>query len=175
MRLLLILIPIILLLSCAISEKERKYIDEISKLEHMLDSSANRYYAIDTTQLFKAYERINNNLSRLNQLDTLVNDSVKTYAAMQKMFKRHIREHALIMDEIGYSKNQLQTLKKDIRNSKIMLEQMENYYHVEEEAVGFLIHKLNFNAQNISYQLASFSELNDSVEMIIKRLESSTK
>jgi hypothetical protein len=48
--------------------------------------------------------------------------------------------------------------------------QMEQYYHEEKEEVGILIHKISFNTHNITYQLNSFYPLNDSVEMIIKKL-----
>jgi hypothetical protein len=174
MRLYFTLIPFVLL-SCTISEKEKMYIDEISKLEYLLDSAADRYFAVDTALLFMAYERINMNLSRYNDMDTVASESVKAYAAWQKTFKRFIKEHSLIIDEISYSKKQLESLKTDIKNNKIGLEQLNNYYNEEKEAVGVLIHKLSFNAQNITYQLASFPQLNDSIEMMIKRIESSKK
>ena len=175
MRLLYILIPIVLLFSCSISEEEQIYIEEISKLEQVLDSAAGHYFAIDTAQLFKAYERINQNLNQYNELDAIVDGNVITYAALQKTFKRFIGEHTLIIDEISYSKNQLHAFKKDIKNNKLSVDQIERYYDEEREAVGVLIHKLSFNAQNINHQLASFSQLNDSVEIIIKRIESSKK
>ena len=166
-----ILIPLIIFSSCTISEKKHAYIDDIDRLEKVLDSTANLYYAIDTSELFSAFNLININLSRLSKIDTVVSDSVKVYAALQKSFKRFISEHSLIMDEISYSKNQFQTLKKDIRKGRITDMQIENYFHEESEAVGILMHKISFNSQSIAYQLRSFSVLNDSIEMIIKRLE----
>lgn len=175
LRFLFIIISFVTLWSCNISEKEPSYIDSINRLEIILDSTANRYLALDTSKIFEAYERINSNLIRYNDLDAVVNDSVKVYAAFQKSFKRFISEHSLIMDEISYSRDQLQSLKDDIRNNKISKEQMENYYNDEKDAVGVLIHKISFNTQNITYQLKSFSQLNDSVEMIIKRLEGDKK
>ena len=160
-----------LISSCTVSEKERAYIDKIDRLEYAIDSVAQQYYAIDTTELFNTNNLINRNLSRLSHMDTIMGDTVKIYASLQKSFKRFINEHALIPDEIKYSKKQLHTLKKDIRNGKITEMQMENYCQEEIEAVGILMQKISFNSQNIAYQLKSFAQLNDSVEMSISRIE----
>jgi len=165
------LIPLLLFLSCTVSVEERSYIDHINRLEKVLDSTSNLYFAIDTIELFAAYDHINDNLSELNKLDPIINDSVRIYAALQKSFKRFISEHSLILDEIEYSGNQLQTLKKDIQKGRVSEEQMKNYFLEEKEAVGILIQKISFNTQNITQQLNSFSQLNDSVEAIIEQLE----
>ena len=174
-RIKLIIISFLTLSACTISEEEQSYIHHIKQLEHSLDSAAKIYFEIDSNKLFKVYKHINSNLARYNDLDTVVNENINAYAANQKSIKNLISEHSIILDEINYSRNQLQTLKKDIRNKRITAEQMENYYLDEKEAVGVLIHKISFNTQNISQQLISFSQLNDSVEMIIKRLEDNKK
>lgn len=162
---------LMLLASCTVTEKECAYIDKIDRLEDALDSVAQHYYTIDTTELFNVNNLINRNLSRLSSMDTIMGDTVKIYASLQKSFKRFINEHAPILDEIKYSKNQLHTLEKDIRNGKVTKVQIEKYYQEEIEAVSILMQKISFNSRNITYQLKLFAELNDSVEMDIRRIE----
>jgi len=157
--------------SCTVTDKERAYIHKIDRLENALDSVSRHYYAVDTTELFNANNLINKHLSRLSSMDTIMGDTVKIYASMQKTFKRFISDHPLILDEIRYSKKQLQTLKKDIRNGKISEMQMEKYFQEEKEAISVLMQKISFNAQNITYQLKSFAQLHDSIGMHINTIE----
>ena len=118
-----------------------------------------------------SYNLINRNLSRLSTMDTILGDTVKMYASMQKSFKRFISEHHLILDEIKYSRNQLHTLRKDIRNGKITEMQMEKYFQEEKEAVSILMQKISFNAQNTASQLKSFAQMNDSVGLDSSTIE----
>jgi hypothetical protein len=157
--------------SCTVSEKEQAYIDEIDQLEQSLDSASIQYFAIDTVRLFEAYDLINMNLSRLRSTDTLITDSVKMYAFMQKTFKKFIHEHPLIFDELQYSNNQLRTLKKDIRRGRIKEDEIEKYYFEEMEAVGVLISKMQYNAQNMEHQLQSFELLREKVGRTIQNLD----
>lgn len=165
------LVLFILMFSCTVSEKEQAYIDKIDQLEQSLDTVSKQYFAIDTIQLFEAYDLINMNLLRLGSIDTIITDSVKMYACMQKTFKKFIYDHPIIIDELQYSGNQLRTLKKDIRKDKMTEDEMEKYYFEEMEAVGVLISKMKYNAQNMEHQLQSFELLNKKVEMIITRFD----
>lgn len=157
--------------SCSLSEKEQAYIDKIDQLEQSLDTASKQYLAIDTVRLFEAYHLINLNLARLSTIDTLITDSVKMYAFMQKTFKKFIHEHPLIIDELQYSNNQLRTLKKDIRRGRITGDEMEKLYFEEMEMVSALLSKMEYNAQHIEHQLQSFEQLNEKVEMIITRFD----
>ncbi len=165
------LILLILLVSCALSENRKAYINKVSQLEQSLDSVSRQYFAIDTIQLFEAYDLINSNLSRFGSIDTVVNDSVKLYAAMQKSFKRVINDHPRIIQEFHFSNKQLKNLKSDIRKGKMTDKEMENYYFEEMEAVGILLSRMQYNAQIIELQLHSFEPLNEYVEMIITRFD----
>jgi hypothetical protein len=60
---------------------------------------------------------------------------------------------------------------KDIRRGRITGIEMENYYFEEMEAVGALISKMQFNAQNIEHQLLAFEQLNKKVERIINSID----
>ena len=166
-----IIMLLLLLTSCTVNNKERTYINNIDKLETALDSIAQQYYAIDSTGFFQTYYLINSNLSRLSSIDTTMSDLVNKYAALQKSFKRFIGEHPFILDEIGFSKKQLHTLKKDIKSGKMTEMQMENYYQEEKEAISLLMQKVSFNAQHIAYQLKSFTQLNDSIELHVNTIE----
>ncbi len=157
--------------SCTVTDKELVYLDKIDKLGNALDSVALQYYAIDTNKFFYVNNLINRNLSRLSTKDTILSDTVKIYASIQKSFKRFISEHDLILDEIKYSRNQLHSLRKDIRNGKINEMQMEKYFQEEKEAVSILMQKISFNVQNIAFQLKSFAQMNDSVGFDSSRIE----
>jgi hypothetical protein len=157
--------------SCTVTDKELVYLDKIDKLGNALDSVALQYYAIDTNKFFYVNNLINRNLSRLSTMDTILSDTVKIYASIQKSFKRFISEHDLILDEIKYSRNQLHSLRKDIRNGKINEMQMEKYFQEEKEAVSILMQKISFNVQNIAFQLKSFAQMNDSVGFDSSRIE----
>jgi len=165
------LIVLILLASCTLNEKEQVYIEKIENLQRALDSASKEYYAIDTIQLFKSYDLINMNLSRLTNMDTMISDSIKMYAFMQKTFKKFVHENPIFIDEINYANNQLRTLIKDIRRGRITGVEMENYYFEEMEAVGALISKMQYNAQNIEHQLLAFEQLNKKAERIINTID----
>jgi hypothetical protein len=157
--------------SCTVTDKELVYLDKIDKLGNALDSVALQYYAIDTNKFFYVNNLINRNLSRLSTKDTILSDTVKIYASIQKSFKRFISEHDLILDEIKYSRNQLHSLRKDIKNGRINEMQMEKYFQEEKEAVSILMQKISFNVQNIAFQLKSFAQMNDSVGFDSSRIE----
>lgn len=157
--------------SCTVTDKERAYVNKIDRLGNALDSVALQYYAIDTNKLFYVNNLINRSISRLSSMDTILGDTVKIYASIQKSFKRFISEHDLILDEIKYSRNQLHTLRKDIRNGKITEMQMEKYFQEEQEAVSILMQKISFNVQNTASQLKSFAQMNDSVGLDSSRIE----
>jgi hypothetical protein len=157
--------------SCTVTDKEHVYLDKIDRLGNALDSVALQYYAIDTNKFFYVNNLINRNLSRLSTMDTILSDTVKIYASIQKSFKRFISEHDLILYEIKYSRNQLHSLRKDIRNGKINEMQMEKYFQEEKEAVSILMQKISFNVQNIAFQLKSFAQMNDSVGFDSSRIE----
>jgi len=165
------LVQLILISSCTITENERVYINKISMLEQALDSVSEQYHTIDTVRLIQAYQSINADLSRLRKIDTILNDSVKIYAGLQKSFKRFIGEHSLIIKEVDYSKNQLQALKSDIGKGKISDEKIEKYYNQEMEAVGSLISKMGYNEKSIKYQLQLFDVLHTHIQLIINRFE----
>ena len=78
--------------------------------------------------------------------------------------KKFDGERQQIIDEIGYSKNQLHTLEHDIRKKQLTEVQMKQYYRVEEQAVNNLLDRIWFNEQSIDYQLKSFNYLNDKIE-----------
>lgn len=164
-------ILLLIIASCSINEEERAYIHEIDKLEKAFDSVSDQYMAIDTTKLINSYDLINSNLLRLSKLDTILSDSAKIYAFIQKTFKRFIAEHKLILTEISFTKNQLKTLKRDIRGGKIHENDIAKYYQEEYEATSNLMHKMGFNTQSINYQLQSFEQLNEKIELMINRFE----
>lgn len=163
---------LLLLVSCTLSENEQAHINKINKLEEALDSVSKQYFAIDTSQLVETYNLINANLSRLSKIDTVVNDSIKLYAAMQKSYKRIINDHPRIVNEFHYSSEQLKNLKADIRNGGMKDKEMEKYYFQEMEATGALISKMQYNAHIIDLQLHSFAKLNEYVELTITQFNS---
>ena len=160
-----------ILISCSVSEKQQYFIEKIDTLETVFDSVSNQYILIDTVELFNSYDLINANLLRLSNIDTVLSDTIKIYAFIQKSFKRFAAEHHAISEEIDYSKNQLLTLKNDIINDNISDESMEKYYFEEKEAIDNLMHKIRFNVQSIEYQLQSFDHLNEKMEKIIDKYE----
>lgn len=160
-----------ILISCSITEKQQHFIEKIDSLETVFDSVSNQYLLLDTVKLFNSYNLINTNLLRLSNIDTILSDTVKIYAFMQKSFKRFVAEHHSISEEIPYSKNQLLTLKNDIRNGNMSDKSMKKYYFEEKEAIDNLMHKIRFNVQSIEYQLQSFDHLNEKVEKMIDKYE----
>jgi len=160
-----------ILTSCSVSEKQQYFIEKIDSIETVFDSVSNQYMLLDTVKLFNSYDLINTNLLRLSNIDTVLSDTVKIYAFMQKSFKRFVAEHQTISEEITYSKNQLLSLKNDIRKGNMTDESMEKYYSEEKEAIDNLMHKIRFNVQSIEYQLQSFDHLNEKVEEIIDKYE----
>ena len=160
-----------ILISCSVSEKQQYFIEKIDSLETVFDSVSNQYILLDTLKLFNSYDLINSNLLHLSNIDTVLSDTVKIYVFMQKSFKRFVAEHHIISEEIAYSKNQLLTLKNDIRNGNTSDENMKKYYFEEKEAIDNLMHKIRFNMQSIEYQLQSFDHLNEKVEKIIYKYE----
>jgi hypothetical protein len=152
-----------------VNEKEQVYIDKIDQLEKSLNTASKQYFAIDTVRLYKVYDLINMNLSSLTEMDTLFFDSIKNYAFMQKTFKKFFHEHQLIIDEFQYSSNQLQTLKNDIRRGKRTEGEIEKYYFEEVEAVGALIYKMKYNAQNMEHQLQSYEVFKENVGRTIQQ------
>jgi hypothetical protein len=159
------------LLACGVNEQQRQYIDKIDSLQTVLDSAENQYLSLDTNKLFQSFDVLNANLARLQTIDTVLSDTVKIYAFMQKTFRRFIEDHREIMVEISYSKDQLATLKKDIRKGRLPEDLMQEYYHTEEEALGMLTHKMWFNSESVAHQLQSFDHLNEHIEGIIHRHE----
>ena len=160
-----------ILISCSVSEKQQHFIDKIDSIETVFDSVSNQYILLDTVKIFNSYDLINTNLLRLSDIDTVLSDTVKIYAFMQKSFKRLISEHRAISEEISFSKNQLLTLKNDLRNDIMTDERIEKYYFEEKEAIDNLMHKIRFNVQSIEYQLQSFDHLNEKMEKMIDKYE----
>ncbi len=160
-----------ILISCSVSEEQQHFIEKIDSLETVFDSISNQYMLLDTVKLFNSYDLINANLLRLSNIDTVLSDTIKIYAFMQKSFKKFVAEHHAISEEIVYSKNQLLTLKNDIINDNMTDESMEMYYLEEKEAIDNLMHKIRFNVQSIEYQLQSFDHLNEKMEKIIDKYE----
>jgi len=159
------------LLACGVNEEQRLYLDKIDSLQTVLDSAENQYLSLDTNKLYQSFDVLNTNMARLQTIDTVLSDTVKIYAFMQKTFKRFIEDHREIREEIAYSKDQLATLKKDIRKGRLPEDLMQEYYHTEEVALGRLTHKMWFNSESVAHQLQSFDYLNEHIEGIIHRYE----
>jgi len=160
-----------ILISCGVSEKQQHFIDKIDSIETVFDSVSNQYILLDTVKLFNSYDLINTNLLRLSNIDTVLSDTAKIYAFMQKSFKKLISEHRAISEEISFSKNQILTLKNDIRNGIMTDKRIEKYYFEEKEAIDNLMHKIKFNVQSIEYQSQSFDHLNEKMEKMIDKYE----
>ncbi len=119
----------------------------------------------------QAEETIAKQLARFEQLDTLVSDTVKIYAFVEKSLKKFDGEREKINEEIVYTNSQLKALRHDIRKNLLTEEEMKQYYRDEEEAVNNLLDKMWFNKESLAYQLKSFDYLHEKIDRMLGRYE----
>jgi septal ring factor EnvC (AmiA/AmiB activator) len=167
----LIVLLLFLLTACTVSEQQRFYLGKIDSLQTVLDSATARYLELDTLKIAQAETTIKQHLVQFEQLDTIVSDTAKIYAFIEKSLKKFDGEREKINKEIVYTNSQLQALRHDVRKNELTEEEMQRYYGDEEEAIHNLLDKMWFNKESAEYQLKSFDYLHEKIEKMLGRYE----
>ena len=123
----------------ACQNANEKQIGEIEGLISIIDDTQKTLLSVDTSQVFSAKRQMENDLKDFNSTrDTLTKAEafvMDNYYSSKKRIYRLTSNYAKYMQQINFSRKQLEDLKQDLENGLISKKNFSKYYTTEQMAV----------------------------------------
>lgn len=171
---------IVLIVSAAFfSCNESKYKAEIKTIDSLnvvLDSIQNKLGEIDTVKIRSDYKEYIANVSLLKKnFNDKKEDStwllMTSYGAVKSALKSFIRDYPGFYSEIKFSRNQLDSLKADIKSGDLQPEKVKEYTKTECEAVSNLKTLVTASVEGAQSRITLLDSLNPKVIKLIGNLK----
>ena len=160
MRVVMLLIMVLTAGSCVNTEFYNENRAKVDSLSMALDSSSSAYESIDTALIGEQYLDISARLDTLIKYPGIAADTlVMNCNDIKKGYKTFLQEHALITQEINYSRNQLRALRHDIENRHLDEEEITAYFGQEKDAVKALTGRIENNLAAINRNIGKFNRM----------------
>lgn len=176
----LFLVVFSLFIAFSCSNPNRKYIKEISTLQHSVDEMQNELEKVDLvffrekyTEVSKNMDFIQKNMNKINMQDTAVSKYIGAYGTLQKTMSRTFRKGASGLEGmLDECEKQLDNLKHDIKHDILKNEDMiETFVKSEKNEVERLQRKMKAISEQFSGHLKNYNKLSPRIEQIIKKVE----
>lgn len=93
----------------------------------------------------------------------------------EKQFKIFIGNYEGYKDELEYSKNQINTLRKDVEENNLNSKQFDEYYNAENKAIVILFHSVKMDTYKTLRNIEKFTEFESKVLMLIDKYQEKKK
>lgn len=155
-----IILILLFLFSCNSREKQER-IEQIDIISHRLNSMADVFLKIDSVKVRQNFTTVKQNLGELNKLSlNRSNKLIKDYGKLKKEFKNYLKTRPFIIDELGFTRNQLSDLKHDVKYNKLSDQEFELYLKHEANAAQRLRVKMSHFNDRLQNQMKIFDSLN---------------
>ncbi len=159
------------ILGCNHKEKTKR-IAEIDSLNTLLDSIKTALDTVNFSDVEKYQSIFSRNLEDYKKYNDGGKDDktwpvITQYFSIKKGFKRYIEDYDSFRKELKYSRNQLESLKKDVKRNIISKEDYSKYINTEKQAIGFLHHEVIARTSSLRQSAAIFNKCNSRMLEII--------
>lgn len=159
----------IALLSCTNISDTKKHLTLIDSLKIKLEKSATEFEQTDTVPIHNALIEIEEQINHLNKQSNInINKTVISSGIIKTAFEDFLNAKPEILDELKYTRSQLNDLEYDIKKHQLNEDLANQYLEQEKQSVFVLVLKMDYyrklvesNQQNY---IALQDELNTSTE-----------
>lgn len=166
------------ILSCG--NPNKKEIADVEALYTVIDNTEKLLLAVDTAAVFSAKRQMDKDITALNEyVDTLNKEEafrLDDIFGAKKRLNSLTKNYSRFINQIKFSKNQLNNLKQDLQNDLMTKEAFKNHYAMEEDQLMMLDKQINKAIDNIDVAIEKLnSDRPELLEMIERRkLESAS-
>ena len=151
-------IGLLLIFSC--NNTNKKEIDEIDELLEIINKTENKLLALDTAKIFESKRQIVLDFKNYTQFtDTIKKEEalrIDDIFGTKKKFIRIHKYYTSILENLNYSKLQLNALKTDLNNELLSKEVFLDYLNSEKNALDELLTKFNKSTTNFEEAIAKY-------------------
>lgn len=156
---LLIVTCMIIYSSCSSGKKIKEYVVKIDSLSLAFESKAKVYQSIDTILLLANLREMERQFDKLDTVAINSLSALNAYSKVRQSYNLFLVENRVVLNEIEFSKKQVQDLKFDIQNNLVSNSEAQKYISQEMTAINDLSQKMGLYHKEIKQQMHNF-ELN---------------
>ncbi len=147
------------------SNKNVELVGSMDSLNVIFDEAIAKYNKVDSLTVSNIRKKVKSNCLMIkDQNDPIVTSTFIPYSHIDKTLKQILKMDAIIKKESRTSKNQLENLHFDAKEGLIEPELLETYYTEEKEIIMTLIHRMDYNTQQVIIEFNRFDSLNPIIE-----------